>query len=296
VLHQERGVEADEREPEVHLAQRLVHHPAGHLREPEVDARVGGEHDRAEQHVVEVRHHEVRVGDVEVDRRRGEQDAVRPPNRKVTRKPSANSIGVSNVIWPFQSVPIQLTNLMPGRDRDEERGEREERQQHRAGGVHVVRPHRHRQRRDRDARVDHALVAEQRLAGEHRDDLGDDAEERQRDDVDLGVAEEPEQVLPQDDAAVGRVEHVRAEVAVHQQPEQRRGEDRERDEHQQRGDEDHPGEDRHPEHRHAGARMQTIVVMKLTPPRMVPRPARARPMIHRSPPKPGEWMASESGV
>ena len=38
---------------------------------------------------------------------------VRPPNRNVTRKPSANSIGVSNVIWPFQSVPIQLTNLMP---------------------------------------------------------------------------------------------------------------------------------------------------------------------------------------
>ena len=38
---------------------------------------------------------------------------VRPPNRKVTRKPSANSIGVSNVIWPFHRVPIQLTNLMP---------------------------------------------------------------------------------------------------------------------------------------------------------------------------------------
>ena len=75
VLHQERGVEPDEREPEVHLAQRLVHHPAGHLREPEVDARVGGEHDRAEQHVVEVRHHEVGVGDVEVDRRGGQQHA-----------------------------------------------------------------------------------------------------------------------------------------------------------------------------------------------------------------------------
>ena len=45
-----------------------------------------------------------------------------------------------------------------------------------------------------------------------------------------------------------------------------------------------------------GARMQTMVVMKLTPPRMVPRPARARPMIHRSPPGPGEWVASDSGV
>ena len=33
-----------------------------------------------------------------------------------------------------------------------------------------------------------------------------------------------------------------------------------------------------------GARMQMIVVMKLTAPRMVPRPAIHRPMIHRSPP------------
>jgi len=45
-----------------------------------------------------------------------------------------------------------------------------------------------------------------------------------------------------------------------------------------------------------GARMQTTVVMKLTAPRMVPRPARARPMIHRSPPTPGERIASDSGV
>ena len=44
-----------------------------------------------------------------------------------------------------------------------------------------------------------------------------------------------------------------------------------------------------------GARMQTTVVTMLTPPRMVPRPATARPMIHRSPPAPGEWMASVSG-
>jgi hypothetical protein len=33
-----------------------------------------------------------------------------------------------------------------------------------------------------------------------------------------------------------------------------------------------------------GARMQMIVVMKLTAPRMVPNPASASPMIHRSAP------------
>ena len=45
-----------------------------------------------------------------------------------------------------------------------------------------------------------------------------------------------------------------------------------------------------------GARMQMIVVMKLTAPRMVPRPAIQRPMIHRSPPTPGLLIESDSGV
>lgn len=45
-----------------------------------------------------------------------------------------------------------------------------------------------------------------------------------------------------------------------------------------------------------GARMHTTVVIMLTAPRMVPRPATIRPVIHRSPPAPGEWTASDSGV
>ncbi len=45
-----------------------------------------------------------------------------------------------------------------------------------------------------------------------------------------------------------------------------------------------------------GARMQMIVVMKLTAPRIVPRPAIQRPMTHRSPPTPGERMPSDSGA
>ncbi len=45
-----------------------------------------------------------------------------------------------------------------------------------------------------------------------------------------------------------------------------------------------------------GARMQMIVVMKLTEPRIVPKPEKARPMIHMSAPMPGERTASESGL
>src|SRR3954471_18945900 len=36
-----------------------------------------------------------------------------PPSRKVIRKPTEKSIGVSNVNWPFHIVPIQLKNLIP---------------------------------------------------------------------------------------------------------------------------------------------------------------------------------------
>ena len=67
VLDQERAVETDERGPEMPLAQALVHQPSGHLREPEVDTCVGGEHDRPEQHVVEMRDHEVAVGYSEIE-------------------------------------------------------------------------------------------------------------------------------------------------------------------------------------------------------------------------------------
>ncbi len=45
-----------------------------------------------------------------------------------------------------------------------------------------------------------------------------------------------------------------------------------------------------------GARIQMMVVMKLTAPRMDPNPENATPMIHMSAPTPGECTASESGA
>ncbi len=45
-----------------------------------------------------------------------------------------------------------------------------------------------------------------------------------------------------------------------------------------------------------GARMPMMVVMKLTAPRIVPKPDRASPMIHRSGPRPGEYCMLFSGA
>ena len=171
---------------------------------------------------------------------------------------------------------------------------REERQVHRSGDVHVVGPHRHGQRRDRERRVDQGRVPEDRLAGEHRQDLGDDAEERQRDDVDLRVAEEPEQVLPEHGAAGGGVEDVRCRG---------RGRLRARAAPRQHGK---AISTRIEVTRMfqvkigirniviPGARIVTMVVMKFTAPRIVRRgPACTGPTSTGRRRRPGLWIASD---
>ena len=213
---------------------------------------------------------------------------VRPPKRNVTRKPERPEHRrlEGERAAPHRADPVE--ELHPGRDRDEHRHDREERQQHLAGGVHVVRPDRHRQGRDGDRREDQGLVAEDRLAREDRQDLGDDAEERQRDDVDLWVPEEPEQVLPEHGSAVARVEHVRPEPCGRRPSASSAAASTgkaistrievTRTVHVKIGIRNIVM---------PGARMQMIVVMKLTAPRIVPKPASARPKTHRSPPRPG---------
>ena len=38
---------------------------------------------------------------------------VRPPNRKVVRKPTDHIMGVSQEMWPFHMVPSKLKNFTP---------------------------------------------------------------------------------------------------------------------------------------------------------------------------------------
>ena len=45
-----------------------------------------------------------------------------------------------------------------------------------------------------------------------------------------------------------------------------------------------------------GASMVITVVMKFTPPRIVPKPLMASPKTHRSPPIPGEKVVFERGA
>ena len=110
-----------------------------------------------------------------------------------------NSIGEANEIRPPYIVASQLKNLMPvgmEMSRLDTTKKRSCGPAH-AHGEHVVRPDAQADEGDGRGGGGHELVAEQHLAREDRDDLGDHAEDRQDQDVDLRMAEEPEQVLPQ---------------------------------------------------------------------------------------------------
>ena len=129
----------------------------------------------------------------------------RPPIVNCETRPTAKSIGVVKFNEPPNIVPIQLkiftpvgiaiSIVLPAKTAFGGRAE--------AGGEHVVDPDAEAEEGDRGDGVDHDRVAEERLAREDRDDLGDDAEGRQDQDVDLRVAEDPEEVLPEQRIAAG---------------------------------------------------------------------------------------------
>ena len=142
-----------------------------------------------------------------------------PPSVNTAMKPSDHSIGVSNEMFPRQIVASQLKIFTPVGiaitiELSMKKMSSPERQ---ADREHVVRPHEQREERDSRGRDRDRLVAEDRLAREDGDDLGDDPHRRQDHDVDLGMPEEPEDVLiEQRAAAVRGVEEVRSRLAVEQ--------------------------------------------------------------------------------
>src|SRR6185312_8372947 len=107
----------------------------------------------------------------------------------------------------------------------------------------MVRPYTEAEEGDQDEGVHHHRIAEQRLARERRHDFGYEAERRQDQDVDLGVSEQPEEVLPEKRVGSGGDLVERGpEEAVEQQERDSDRDDREREDDQELRDERGPGE------------------------------------------------------
>ncbi len=105
---------------------------------------------------------------------------------------------------------------------------------------------------DAHRRRDHRRIAEHCLPRKHGDDFRDESETRNDEDVDLGMAEDPEEMHPHHDRAarVG-IEEMPADVAVDHQHDLGGRERADRDEHESAHHQVHPGEERHAAERHA---------------------------------------------
>ena len=121
-----------------------------------------------------------------------------PPETKSETKPSAKSIEVVKRIWPPHSVPSQLKVLMaegtPMLMVSIEK--REGRVGAHAADKHVMAPDRESEESDGEHGVDHRAIAEDRLARERGEKMRGHAHAGKNGDVNLGMAEEPKEVLP----------------------------------------------------------------------------------------------------
>ncbi|MNV07983.1 hypothetical protein D3C71_984380 [compost metagenome] len=116
-----------------------------------------------------------------------------------------------------------------------------------------MQPHQVRQDGDHHRGVDHGGVAEQPLLAERGHHFREDAEARQDQDVDLGVAPDPDQVHVQHGVAAHVVrEEVGADIAVQRHQHERCRQHRERGHDQRVGAQGSPGEDGHAHQVHSG--------------------------------------------
>ena len=127
----------------------------------------------------------------------------------------------------------------------------------------------------------HDGIAEDGFARKHRNDLGDEGERGHDQDINFGMAEDPEEVHPDDRRSTRLgVEEVAAQIAIDQQHDLRGGQRAQGKHHQASAS---PGSAR----RTAascpsvipGQRMQKIVVTMLTAVAMLPKPLISSPMI-----------------
>ena len=182
-----------------HFPSPLVQHPAEHLRPPVVEPGEDAEHRAPEEHVVQVRDDEVRVLTCQSNGNAARAIPESPPIVKSAMKPRANSIGVSKMRFPRQVVASQLRIFIPvGTAITIEEIMKNPRSGVESPTVNMWWAQTSSEKKPIATSRSDRRVAEDRLAGEDGDHLGDDPHHRQDHHVHLGVAEEPEDVLEED--------------------------------------------------------------------------------------------------
>ena len=267
VMHgHEDGVHADEGEPEVDLADAFIQEAPEHFGEPEIESGKHAE-DRGNAHdQVEMGHHEVCVMQIQVQRRLRQEQAGEAAAHEQGHKSESEQhrAGELDFAAPDGSQPVEGFDGRGNADGHRQQRESERRVRAHAADEHVVAPHAEAEEADGANRSDHGAVAEHRLAREGREQVRRHAHAGQDGNVHLRMAEEPEQVLPQqrraalvpgdhlvgDHQAAGN-EKAGAGDAVQQQQDAGREEHAERQQAEDRGDEPRPAGERQAAEGHA---------------------------------------------
>ncbi len=254
VLWEEGDVRADEEQPEVQLARPFRVLTARHFADPVIDACEDTEDGTQAHHIVEMRNNIVGVMIGTVDARLA-QDNARHTTKceeedETNRKQHRCFEGHRTL--PHGCDPREDLDACRYRDHhgcDHEIGLLVQRH---ADCVHVVRPDNEAQAANGDQGPNHWQVAKDRLAREGCNHMADDAEGRQNHDVNLGVTEEPEDVLEQDRVtAACNIKEAGAEVTVGQQHGDGTCQNGQGQKQQPSRHEDRPRKKRHFEHCHA---------------------------------------------
>ena len=231
-MHRQEGeVEADEHRPEIPAAEPLVHHPAGDLGEPEIGRADHREDVDADQHVMEVGDDEIGVGQLPVDRHaRGHEarDAA-DHEQQDHRGEEQEGGGDHRPAEPDRRDPGEDRDRARHRDDDRRAGEEGQAEARQAGREHVVHPdaeaeHHRRDGRQRDQAYSRPAAGGRRPAARPTPCPSPAARSRRPRD---GRRSRTGAATSSGWPPLGRLEEVRAELAVH--PEQEEGEADRRD-------------------------------------------------------------------
>ena len=255
-MHEIEGeMETDEEEPEMEFAKFFVVEAAAHFREPVVEGTEDGEEDGANDDVVEMSDDEIRGAELPIKRNSRKHDASEAGDEELEQECNAEEHGSfeDELAAPHGAEPIE--NFDSGGNRNDHGGQGK-------GGVaigthpnreHVMGPNAHADETDGDSGADHDGIAEDGLAGEDGDDFRSEGKTGDDQDVDLRVAENPEEMHPQDGGAASlSVKEVRAEETIESEHHLGGRKGRNDDEHQASRDQVEPGQKRHLAEGHAG--------------------------------------------
>ena len=250
---QERQVETDEDQPEGGDAQSHHARPPCGVRHPVISRCQHREYEPTDKHVMQVCGYKGGIVCLLVERNDRKHHASQAAQHEDDKKTDY----VIHRQREFRSPCPDRTDpgeyLDGSRYRHQHRCGREKAQRHvrNAGGEHVVDPQAEAEKGERHDRGHDGAVPDERCACHDRNDGGQRTGRRQEDDIDFRMAEQPEQVLPEQRRS--------AEFGLEERPAERAFEfQQDRPEDQRRKAEDHhscrrqqiPRHDRHSGQRH----------------------------------------------